>query len=113
MSQAILAVLAAVIAALGTYLAASRKLSGKIATSDAESLWAESAAIRDDYRQQLAAQNARTAELERRVEILEQRNSELLAANVDCKTRLEALERENAGLKQHVESLLLSLEERG
>ena len=46
MSPIILAVAAALLGPLGAYIVAARRMSGKIATSDASDLWKESAAIR-------------------------------------------------------------------
>ena len=81
MTTELLAVVAVLIAPLVGYLAASRRLSGKIATSDAEQLWAESKAIREDYRGQIISANKRVARLEERVVVLEQHNSDLSAEN--------------------------------
>lgn len=73
----LVAVGVALVGSLGTYLAVVRKLSGKIGTSEAASLWEESAAIRADYREQLAAAARRSAVLEQRVARCDRENREL------------------------------------
>lgn len=77
MSLTIIAFLAAVLGPLTAYIVAVRRLSGKIATSDASELWKESAAIRSDYREQLAVAAERLRSLEARVEALEAENAQL------------------------------------
>lgn len=57
----------ALIAALGGWLVKARQLSGKIETSEAADLWAESAAIRADCWKQLELARARIEMLERRI----------------------------------------------
>ena len=57
----------ALIAALGGWLVKARQLSGRIATSEAEDLWAESAAIRADCWKQLELARARIEALEKRL----------------------------------------------
>lgn len=109
----------AVIGPLAAYITASRKLSGRIGTSEASQLWAESSKIRDDYRDRLAGTDKRQADLEARVATLEALNVELRRENVqqsqkvmeyesiikELRTRLDALERENAELREVVSSL--------
>jgi chromosome segregation ATPase len=103
-----------VIAALGAYLAATRRLSGKIGTSDAAELWRESASIRDDYRERLAVAERRVLSLEERVAMLERDNNALtrengaLASSVSSheatvaflRARLTMLDTENATLRE-------------
>lgn len=115
----LVAALAAVIGPLLAYVGASRKLSGKIATSEASSLWEESADIRRDYRERLAAAEtrmaateARLAEAERRNSALSEENRALVARNAECErviTRLEQrvqrLEDENARLRERIGGL--------
>lgn len=67
---AIIALIAACVGPLIAYISANKKLSGKIGTSEAESLWAESASIREDYR-------ARLDQANKRINALEERNTEL------------------------------------
>lgn len=88
MTVSLIGLAAASVGAILTYLGAARRLSGKINTSEAEQLWSEARAIRDDYREQLGEATKRTVELENRVAALERKNGEL--AN------------ENAALRQQV-----------
>lgn len=79
----VLAFLAAVAGSLGAYLAATRKLSGKIGTSDADKLWDASEQMRSEYRERLTASERRTAEVEGRVAELEKQNNELARENME------------------------------
>lgn len=113
------AAFAAIVGPLIAYLTAARKLSGRVATTDADELWAESRALRDDYREQLTVTQGRQARLEERVADLEKRNTDLARENVelrreaaeaertitDLRERVEELERENAELKAHVAAI--------
>jgi uncharacterized protein YqfA (UPF0365 family) len=63
-------IIAAVIAALGTYLLAARRFSGKIATSEANQLWKEAAAIREDCRKQVTELRAYVVSLEALIQTL-------------------------------------------
>jgi peptidoglycan hydrolase CwlO-like protein len=76
-----IALAAILVAPLIGYLTATRRLSGKIGTSDAQELWSESRSIRDDYRTQITRANARTEQLEARVDALERLNAELSSKN--------------------------------
>lgn len=87
---------ALLLAPIGAFFAATRKLSGRIATSDAGELWSESASIREDYRQRLAKADARQTLLEDRVAHLEEINQKLY--------------RENFELKQQISNLMKKLE---
>lgn len=115
MTYVVLGILGAVVAPVLGYLAAARKLSGRIATSEAASLWAESSAIRADYREQLMNANARIATIEVRLKEMEEHNGSLNSQNerllhtvevlettiVTLRDRIAFLERENDRL--HVE----------
>jgi predicted RNase H-like nuclease (RuvC/YqgF family) len=79
-----IAVAAAILGPLLTYLAAAKRLSGRINTSEATSLWAESAAMRQDYLARITQLNgtiqrceARVQELEAYVETLREMNGAL------------------------------------
>lgn len=89
----VVAVAAVVVSPLLGWLAAARRFSGKIDTSDASKLWAESASMRDDYRRQIEA-------LTTRVEKLELMNADLASANGEQAARIAELERENAALRR-------------
>lgn len=62
-------VITAIISALGAYLLAARRMSGRIETSSAKELWDEAAAIRTDYREQNAGLRRRVTELEVAAEV--------------------------------------------
>lgn len=118
-------IIGSIIAALSTYFIAVRKLSGRIATTEAAQLWEESNRIREEYRAQLAISNERVVDLEKRVAGIEAHNYELTVDNLrlrnhnaelektvgDLQTRIFALEEENTELKSRVTSLQ-HLEER-
>lgn len=94
----IVALIAAVAGPLLGYIAATRKLSGKIGTSEASSLWQESASIRSDYRDRLAASEARMANLEARIAEEEKANNSLTRENM-------ALASKNAECQRIIEEL--------
>ena len=64
----------ALVAALGGWLVKARQLSGKIETSEAADLWAESAAMREDYRERIKHAEERAERLEQRVDNCEDVN---------------------------------------
>jgi len=70
----------ALFAPVGAYLVAARRMSGRIASSEASELWDESRSIREDYRQRLGVAHARIAQLEARVAELQ--------AELDAERRL-------------------------
>jgi chromosome segregation ATPase len=105
----VVALVVATIGPLIAYLGASRKLSGKIGTSEAADLWAESKNIRDDYRDRLDASNLRFAKCEERIAVLESEKNGLVSENFELRARIDTLERENANLRTHVEKLLKKL----
>lgn len=98
-------VVGAVVAALGTYIAAAKRLSGKINTSEAESLWAESSSIREDYRNRIAHAEERQAALEKRVADLEKANTDLRNENLTLRERNLECERHSAQLEERCEHL--------
>jgi predicted RNase H-like nuclease (RuvC/YqgF family) len=107
----LVAIAAVVVAPLVGYLAASRKLSGKIGTSDADALWNESKEIRADYRLQLDEANRRLVKCEGRIAQVEGLNSDLIRENLALQRRIDVLERENAELRGQVKQLLEQLHE--
>lgn len=74
---------------LVAYLAAARRFSGKIASSDASELWAESKSIREHLHEEIAA-------LKRRVAGLEQDNRNLATRLETCRRRVAELEAPHA-----------------
>jgi chromosome segregation ATPase len=99
MTPAVAGLLGAAIAALGAYITASRRLSGRVAQSEASSLWEESASIRHDYREQINADRERISRLEDRVGKAEARNTELGRENVELARQLAAAEQTIAELR--------------
>jgi predicted RNase H-like nuclease (RuvC/YqgF family) len=89
-----LALIAAAIAALGAYLAAARKLSGKIQTSEASDLWAESQSIREEYRAHIAELKVDLKTCIERVEAVEQQNLKLNGENGELRAKVSSLETE-------------------
>jgi chromosome segregation ATPase len=119
-------VFGAIVAAVGviigpalTYFIANRKLSGKIVTSEAASLWAESAAIRRDLLERNEFLSSRISILEQRIELLEAENRALHAENGalvrtiklhertidDQRKRITSLEKEKGLLENRVKEL--------
>lgn len=108
-----IAVIVALVAALGapvlTYIVAVRKLSGKIATSEAADLWAESGKIRLEYREQIATLTGRCRRLEEQLDGL-MSNSGALKAQIaeqaqtigECRMKIAKLELENTNLKGEI-----------
>lgn len=90
--QIIVPLLIAMVAPLGAYLLAARRMSGKVDTSTATELWSEARAIRSDYREQLGMAADRTRQLEERVAKLEGQNNDLVMENLALKTKVVALE---------------------
>lgn len=78
-------VLTALVSALGAYILAARRMSGRIETSAAKELWDESAAMRVDYRDQIAGLRLHIADLE--------------DAARECKAKVDALEATIRGLR--------------
>lgn len=74
---AVFGLLAAVFGPLAAYLVAKRQFSGKIETSDAKELWAESRAIREWSSRRVTELEDRNSALERRIAHLEDENAEL------------------------------------
>lgn len=113
---AIIATLAALIGPLLAFLATSKKMSGKIGTSDADKLWDEAERQREDYRQRIERSDKRVAALEMRVDSLEGLNRNLRQENFDHEStiqklndRVESLEKENTKLKEQIVDLQAQL----
>lgn len=86
---AVFALIAAVFAPLGAYLIAKRQFSGRIETSDAKELWAESRAIREWSQQRIDTLNDVVARLEERERLLEGRVRLLETENDELRGRLD------------------------
>jgi len=93
--QTYLTLAVAVLTPLVTFFVTARRLSGKVATSEAKDLWVESRSIREDLnrrneylRSKLDACEVYISELEHRVLSLERTNSILEAENRRLKEKL-------------------------
>jgi uncharacterized coiled-coil protein SlyX len=95
----------ALAAPVGAYLLAARKMSGKIATSDATQLWKEAKDIRDDYRVRLIAAGERYTDLEGRVANLERINVELVRENYELKAKVVKLDELVGALRETITTL--------
>lgn len=89
---ALVSLLGVAITALTSYIIGSRRLSGRIATSEASSLWAESSSIREYLAQQLDADRRRITDLEARIASAEASNVALARENLDLIRKLTAAE---------------------
>jgi chromosome segregation ATPase len=77
----IVALIAALAAPLLGYLAAARRLSGKIQTSEASSLWQEASNLRSEYREELATVRRQLDECLLRIKNVETLNEKLKVEN--------------------------------
>lgn len=103
MDPVLVAVAVALIAPLGAYLVAARQFSGKIESSDAKELWAESKAIRE-------WSQARIADLYDRVRALEQSNDTLERENRECARQVEKMDATIAQLHGTIADLTADLQ---
>lgn len=94
-TQTIVTVIAAIAAPLGAYLLAARRFSGRIQTSDASSLWQESASIRQWSAERIAELSSTVRSLEKRVGELEAHNGDLLLANSRLQKELQNCKSQN------------------
>ena len=100
MTVALLSLFGTLVAALGAYFAIARKLSGKIATSEAGQLWAESSAMRQQFADENKLLRARIDALEERADLLGTDNRALRIKNTELEDRIDACELENTELKR-------------
>ena len=112
----IVALIGILVAPLVTYIIATRRLSGKIRTSEAADLWAESAAMRHDYQTENERLRGRVTDLEGRAAIIEAINNDLtrdLRLSQDeikrLDTEISALKKENNELKKENKVLLVRI----
>ena len=84
----VIVVVAAALAPLGAYLVAARQFSGKVKTSDASELWAESTRIRKWSSERIGELNNTVNDLESRVKELEHSNGSLEDENRTLKREL-------------------------
>jgi len=74
------------------YLAAARRLSGKVASSEAADLWEESRSIRQDYQKRIEELNKVIYNCQQRIDELERRNDQLYLENGNLKRMIEGHE---------------------
>ena len=108
----ILAIAAVVLAPLITYIGVTRKLSGKITTSEASDLWAASDKLRGDYRAdndqlrvRLGAAEERIARMESDAELLRRANRTLEETCNRLTAELEAVKATNVKLLERIDEL--------
>lgn len=102
-TPALIGVLGALVVAGGAYFAAARRLSGKIATSEAASLWEESKSIRDDYRDRLREADDRVVRLEERIAEAERHANKMARENLELLRKTSGYESMIAELREQVE----------
>ena len=83
---------------LGNYLISKRTTSGSISTSDAASLWAESNALREEYKAQAKDNADRADKLEKRLEEVNTQLQEVMA-------QLTALKGDSATMIKKIDEL--------
>ncbi len=90
-------IIVAIVGPLGTYIAAARKMSGKIGTSEAQQLWDESRSIREWS--------------EKRIEACDKEISELRETLRKVLARLHNVEEQNARLTRELHAARVQLGE--
>lgn len=110
-TPAFLAVIGTVVGGILAYLGVYRRLSGKIATSDAAQLWKENDALRTEYRDtikelrdEIKEQRAIVEDCDTRIAVLEADNERLHKDNSTLQNRAEQLTRENERLTIRIET---------
>lgn len=101
----IFGIIAALISPILGYLAASRKLSGRIDTSTAAELWNEAGSMRAEYRHEIEELRDLVTKLRARVEELEKKNEALYLENGNLKRMIEGHEQTIAELRHQVHNL--------
>lgn len=104
------AVLAAIIAAFGGvvgYLGLVRRLSGRIATTEAGRLWEEADRMRHEYREEIARMQGVIDRYEKRLQEIEQRNTKLAKENYALTEKVKECEATIGKLKAELSDLSL------
>jgi len=78
----IIPVIGVIVAPILTFIIATRRMSGKVNTTEASELWDEARDIRNDYRDRLEMANDRTREVEKRLAEVERHNNSLVGENL-------------------------------
>jgi cell division protein FtsB len=112
MTPTAIAIVAALVGPLLAYVAAARRLSGRIGTSEAGDLWEESRSIRQDYQRRIEELNRVVGDCAKRIDSLEERNAALFRENENLKYAVATHERtikkltaENVALRKRVKEL--------
>lgn len=108
----ILAIIAAVGGPIIAYLAAARRLSGRIDTSEAAQLWEEAGKLRYEYKTEVTEMREILTKLRLRVEDLELKNDALHLENGELRSEVIRLRSENTALKRRVSELEKERDER-
>lgn len=87
------------------YLAAARRLSGKITTTDASKLWDEAGNLRKEYKTELNELRVIVSKLRDSVKDLEAQNDILHLENGELRLEVTKLRAENHKLKTRIEEL--------
>lgn len=103
--ELLIGLIAAGVTALGGWLAVSRRMSGKIRTTDATKLWDAAEQLRKEIGAQLTAANARVVEVEARMASVERSNNDLARENGDLKALVREYEATIDGLRTRLDEL--------
>lgn len=103
----------ALLAPLGAYLVAARKLSGQVKNSDAADLWKESSDIRKWSTDRVKELDDQVREVEARLIKLEVENGELARENRRVMRELVDLQEINNGLRRKILELTTRLKQAG
>ena len=111
MSPTIIALVAALAAPVGAYLVAARRFSGKIETSDAKELWAESRDIRRWSKERIEALERRVDELDVGNRSLGTENQRLAEQVGDLNQTIKELREEIADLTHELKASRIRVDE--
>ena len=95
-----------VVSGLVTYFIARRNSSGNISTSDAASLWKESNALRQEYRDRAELLEKRLTEVNEKLQAVMEELSTLKANSATMEAKIESLKRIIAELQDENKRLL-------
>jgi chromosome segregation ATPase len=103
-------IVVAVAGPLVTYLVAVRRLSGKVGSSDASELWAESRSIREWSKDRIAELNTLVGRLEGRVGVVENQNLALARENENLVQQIRGLSDTITELRAEIVALTAELQ---
>lgn len=95
-----------VVSGVVTYLIARRTSSGNISTSDAASLWKESNALRQEYRERAEQLEKRLTEVNDRLEAVMEELNTLRSSSAGMEAKIESLKKVIAELQEENKRLL-------